>query len=86
MSKDHSPSRQEEELFTSPMMYRLLRAADGSLAIEVVVGTIAMSTVRVQLAADEAAAYHGEGRAATDRLAEAIVQNPKFFGRAVAVP
>ena len=76
----------EEELLSSPMMYRLLRDAKGSLALEVVVGGMAMSTVRVQLTDEEAAAYAQQGQAATDALAQRIQANPRFFGRAVQVP
>jgi hypothetical protein len=76
----------EQELFSSPMMYRLLRQSDGRLALEVVVGGMAMSTVRVELTPDEAAAYAREGQAATDRLAQSISANPSYFGRASRVP
>ncbi|KFE66569.1 hypothetical protein [Hyalangium minutum] len=73
----------EEELFRSgAWMYRLLRAADGTLILEVVVGTIAMYEVRVRLNEDEAAAYAREGTAFTDRMAQDIIANPRFHGRA----
>lgn len=73
----------EEELFrSSPWLYRLLRAPDGMLILEVVVGTIAMYEVRVRLTPEEAAAYAREGTAFTDRMAQEIIANPRFHGRA----
>ncbi len=44
-------------LYQSPFLYCVLREEDGTLSIEVVVGGIAMSTVRVRLTAQEAEAY-----------------------------
>jgi hypothetical protein len=76
----------EEVLIQSPLLYRLLRERSGALSIEVVVGGIAMSVVRVRLDAQETAAYHREGRPFADRLAQAIMANPPFGGRAVNVP
>ena len=76
----------EEVLLRSPLLYKLVREASGGLAIEVVVGGIAMSTVRVRLDEREAAAYAQEGQAFTDRLAQAIMANPSFGGRSVDVP
>lgn len=76
----------EEVLLRSPLLYRLLRDRSGGLIIEVVVGGIAMSAVRVRLDARETAAYAREGRAFTDRLAQAIQADPPFGGRAVDVP
>ncbi len=73
----------EEVLIQSPLLYRLLRASDGTLTLEVVVGGIAMYEVRVRLTAQEAAAYAREGQAFTDRLAQAILADPPFGGRAV---
>jgi hypothetical protein len=73
----------EEVLIQSPLLYRLLRAPDGTLTLEVVVGGIAMYEVRVRLDAAEAAAYAREGRAFADRMARAIMANPAFGGRAV---
>ncbi len=73
----------EEVLVQSPLLYRLLRAPDGTLALEVVVGTVAMYTVRVALTAQEAASYAREGEAFTDRMAQAILSNPSFGGRSV---
>ena len=73
----------EEVLIQSPLMYRLLRAPDGTLTLEVVVGGIAMYEVRVWLNADEAAAYAREGRAFADRMARAIMADPPFGGRSV---
>lgn len=67
-------------------MYRLLRGAGGQLALEVVVGGIALYAVRVVLSADEAAAYEREGTAALDRLAQRIQADPPFGGRALRVP
>lgn len=86
MTHTAGPADQGEELLSSPLLYRLLRQADGTLAMEVVVGGIAMSTVRMQLTGEEAAAYAQQGTAATDRLAQSIQANPSFFGRAIAVP
>lgn len=74
---------QEEVLYQSPLMYRVLREPSGSLAIEVVVGTVAMYTVRVRLHAHEAEAYAREGSRFSDRLAKEIMASPSFGGRAV---
>jgi hypothetical protein len=76
----------EEVLLQSPLLYKLVRDANGALIIEVVVGGIAMSAVRVRLDARETAAYAREGQAFADRLAQAIMANPPFGGRAVDVP
>lgn len=76
----------EEVLIQSPLLYRLLRDRSGALSIEVVVGTIAMYEVRVRLDAQETADYHREGRPFADRLAQAIMADPRFGGRAVKVP
>lgn len=73
---------QEQVLYQSPLLYRVLREEDGALSIEVVVGGIAMSTVRVRLTAQEAEAYSREGSAFTDRLAREIMAQPSFGGRA----
>ena len=86
MSHIEDEGEREEELLSSPMLYRLVRKRDGQLALEVVVGGMAMATVRVDLNEDEAAAYGREGRTATDRLAQRIQENPSFHGRAVNVP
>ncbi|HLT37932.1 MAG TPA: hypothetical protein VK034_16720 [Enhygromyxa sp.] len=75
----------EQVIYQSPMMYRLLRDGDG-LLIEVVVGGIAMSAVRVRLSADEADEYEREGSRASDRLASAIMADPRFGGRAYPAP
>nr|WP_211193723.1 hypothetical protein [Pyxidicoccus fallax] len=64
-------------------MYRLLRAPDGTLTLEVVVGGFAMYEVRVRLTAEEAEQYAREGRAFADRMAQAIMANPPFGGRSV---
>jgi phage baseplate assembly protein W len=71
----------EEVLIQSPLLYRLVRAPDGTLTLEVVVGGIAMYEVRVRLDAQEAAAYAREGRAFADRMAQAIMADPPFGGR-----
>jgi hypothetical protein len=76
----------EEVLIQSPLLYRLLRDRSGVLTIEVVVGGIAMSAVRVRLDAQETAAYAREGQTFADRLARAIMADPPFGGRAVDVP
>ncbi|MCA9680852.1 MAG: hypothetical protein KC431_24115 [Myxococcales bacterium] len=72
----------EQVLHQSPMLYRLLREAGGDLAIEVVVGGIAMDEVRVRLEPDEVAAWEREGSRFSDRLAAQITANPSFGGRA----
>jgi len=72
----------EEVLHQSPLMYRVLRESHGALVIEVVVGGIALYTVRVRLNAEESAAWAREGSRFGDRLAEAIMADPKFGGRA----
>jgi hypothetical protein len=74
---------QEEVLYQSPLLYRLLRASDGGLTLEVVVGGIAMYEVRVRLTSQEAESYSREGRAFTDRMAQAIMADPPFGGRSV---
>ncbi len=76
----------EEVLLQSPLLYRLLRDGSGALILEVVVGGIAMSMVRVRLNAEETAAYAREGQVFADRLAKAIMADPPFGGRAVDVP
>jgi hypothetical protein len=76
---------QEEVLYQSPLLYRVLREEDGTLLIEVVVGGIAMSAVRVRLTSQEAEAYAREGSAFTDRLAREIMARPSFGGRAKEV-
>lgn len=76
----------EEVLHQSPLMYRVLREAGGRLVIEVVVGGIAMYTVRVRLDDVEAEAYAREGSGFSDRLAREIMAAPKFGGRAYEVP
>ncbi len=71
----------EQVLHQSPMMYRLLRERGGALVIEVVVGSFALSEVRVRLEPDEVAAWEREGSEFSDRLAKQIAANPKFDGR-----
>ncbi|PRQ09381.1 hypothetical protein [Enhygromyxa salina] len=70
----------EQVIYQSPLMYRILRDGDG-LVIEVVVGGIAMSSVRVRLTEDEALAYERDGSRASDKLANAIMASPRFGGR-----
>jgi hypothetical protein len=76
----------EQVLYQSPLLYRVLREEDGTLLIEVVVGGIAMSTVRVRLTAQEAQAYARTGSAFTDQLAREIMAQPSFGGRAFDGP
>lgn len=76
---------EEQVLYQSPLLYRVLREASGALLIEVVVGGIAMSAVRVRLDAQEAATYAREGAAFSDRLAREILARPGFGGRALDV-
>ncbi|MEZ4449075.1 MAG: hypothetical protein R3B09_06310 [Nannocystaceae bacterium] len=76
----------EEVLYQSPMLYRMIREGSGGLVIEVVVGGFAMTTVRVRLDAAESDAYAREGRAYSDRLAKAITARPAYDGRAYEVP
>lgn len=76
----------EEVLHQSPLMYRVLRETGGALAIEVVVGGVAMVAVRVRLNAEEAAAYAEQGSRYSDRLAREIMANPPFHGRSYDAP
>ncbi len=76
----------EQVLLRSPLLYKLVRDSTGALIIEVVVGGIAMSAVRVRLDEEETAAYAREGQAFTDRLAQAIMADPPFGGRSEDVP
>ncbi len=76
---------EEQVLYQSPLLYRVLREASGALLIEVVVGGIAMSAVRVHLDAQEAATYAREGARFSDRLAREILARPGFGGRAFDV-
>lgn len=71
----------EQVLYQSPLLYRVLREASGALVIEVVVGGIAMSAVRVRLDAQEAEAYAREGSSFSDQLAREIMARPSFGGR-----
>ena len=75
----------DEVLHQSPLMYRVLREPGGSLVLEVVVGGMAMSTVRVRLDEHEAAAWAHEGSTFGDRLAREIMANPPFGGRSYEV-
>jgi hypothetical protein len=75
----------EELLYQSPLMYRVLREPGGALVIEVVVGGIAMSSVRVRLDDAEAEAYVSEGSSFSDKLAREIMARPRFGGRAFEV-
>jgi uncharacterized protein (DUF4415 family) len=72
----------EQVLYQSPMMHRVVRLPDGALEIEVVVGRMAMEAVRVRLDDDELAQWQAEGGRFADRLAAAITANPRFGGRA----
>jgi hypothetical protein len=76
----------EQVLYQSPLLYRVLREASGALVIEVVVGGIAMYTVRVRLDPEETEAYAREGSGFSDRLAREIMARPAFGGRAYEVP
>jgi hypothetical protein len=75
----------EQVLYQSPMMYRVLREPSGGLVIEVVVGGMAMSAVRVRLDTQEVEAYTREGSSFSDKLAREIMARPKFGGRAYDV-
>ncbi|KIG13849.1 hypothetical protein DB30_07504 [Enhygromyxa salina] len=68
----------EEVVYQSPLMYRILRD-DAGLVIEVVVGGIAMSTVRVRLSAEQALAYERDGSGFSDQLANAIMASPRSY-------
>ena len=68
-------------LHNSPMMYDVIREASGALVIEVVVGTIALYTVRVRLDASEQASFEREGAIFSDAMARAIMSNPVYNGR-----
>ncbi|MCP3102740.1 hypothetical protein LZ198_28075 [Myxococcus sp. K15C18031901] len=76
----------EQVLYVSPLLYRVLREADGALVLEVVVGGIAMSAVRVRLTSEEAEAYAREGQVFSDRLAKEVMARPSFDGRAYDAP
>ncbi|WP_375759669.1 hypothetical protein [Corallococcus exercitus] len=76
----------EEVLLQSPLLYRVLRGKDGALSIEVVVGGIVQFEVRVRLNAEETESFQREGRAFSDRMAQAIMANPPFGGRSVKSP
>lgn len=76
---------EEQVLYQSPLMYRVLREASGGLVVEVVVGGFAMSAVLVRLDAGEAAAYARDGSSFSDRLAREIMASPRFGGRAYEV-
>jgi hypothetical protein len=76
----------EQVLLQSPLLYRVLRARDGALSIEVLVGGIVQYEVRVALDAQETASFEQEGRAFSDRLARAIMAEPTYGGRAVRSP
>ncbi len=76
----------EEVLLQSPLLYRLLRERSGALSLEVVVGGVAMSVVRVRLDAQEALTYAREGAPFIERLAQAVLVDPSFGGRSVSAP
>lgn len=71
-------------LHQSPLMYRLLLTPGGDLELEAVVGGIALSTVRLPLDASERSAYEVEGASYLDRLARALIADPRFGGRSRA--
>lgn len=75
----------EEVLYQSPLLYRVLRKPDGVLVLEVVVGGIFMSTVRVELDDTEAARYAQQGARFSDRMAMQIMAEPRYGGRAYVV-
>ncbi|MFV8754812.1 hypothetical protein ACNOYE_30060 [Nannocystaceae bacterium ST9] len=81
----HMTGKSEQVVYQSPMMYRLLRER-GELVLEVVVGGFALSAVRVRLSADEAQAFAREGSPFSDRLANAIMADPRFGGRSYEAP
>jgi hypothetical protein len=76
----------EDVLYQSPLMYRILREPSGSLVIEVVVGGMAMYSVRVRLDDREAETYAHDVTRYSDRLAKEIMADPKFGGRAYEAP
>ncbi|AGC48956.1 hypothetical protein MYSTI_07684 [Myxococcus stipitatus DSM 14675] len=76
----------EEVVYQSPLLYRVLREADGGLVIEVVVGGIAMDAVRVRLTEREAEDFARDGHVFSDKLARAIMAQPFFGGRAYEPP
>ncbi|WP_338873390.1 hypothetical protein [Myxococcus stipitatus] len=78
--------RGEQVVYQSPLLYRVLREAGGELVIEVVVGGIAMDSVRVRLTEPEAEAFLREGHAFSDKLARDIMAWPFFGGRAYEPP
>lgn len=75
----------EEELYKSPLLYRVLRKPEGALVLEVVVGGIFMSTVRVDLDEAEAARFAQQGAQFADRMALQIMSEPTYGGRAYIV-
>lgn len=75
----------EEELYKSPLLYRVLRKPEGALVLEVVVGGIFMSTVRVELDDAEASRYAQLGAQFADRMALQIMSEPTYGGRAYIV-
>lgn len=75
----------EEELYKSPLLYRVLRRPDGVLLLEVVVGGIFMSTVRVELDDTEAERYAQHGARFADRMALQIMSQPTYGGRSYVV-
>ena len=79
MSHTGLPIDDEEELYASPLLYRLVRTSDGALILEVTVDSV----VRVALNEEEIAAYERRGDVALDELAQDIRKNPNYFGRAL---
>ncbi|HRC54605.1 MAG TPA: hypothetical protein PKU97_01720, partial [Kofleriaceae bacterium] len=81
---DAASGADEIVLHQSPLMYRLLLTPGGDLELEAVVGGIALSTVRLPLDASERSAYEVEGASYLDRLARALIADPRFGGRSRA--
>ena len=71
----------EEVLYKSPYMYQLVRAPDGTLILEVVVGGFAMYEVRVRLNRRRRRPTPAREPLFTDRMAQAIVASPAYGGR-----
>ena len=68
-----------KSLHKSDKMYELLQAPDGKLLLDVVVGTIALYTARLQLDEGERKKYQERGTAFLDELAADVVKNePRY--------
>lgn len=72
-------SGEEELLRNNAWMYSLLRTPDGALILAVVVGTIAVSELRVRLTEEEAARYARDGADFIDRMAKDVISNPRRY-------